>query len=353
MNKIDVKTIKKILVIRRDNIGDLICTTPAIHELRRKFPQARIAVLVNSYNADAVANNPDIDETYVYEKAKHVENKGRLSVWVSNFKLLLNVRRAKYDLAIGCAYRYSPRLARYTFLTGAKSRVGYVPFQDKSFYYNCPIAEPSEPLHEAVATFKLLEPIGISGEPPALILNPSEDEKEKVLKFLFPHTTTTSHTPHPNLVAMHISSRKENNRWPAERFIELGNVLIKKYNVTLLLLWAPGSDKNPRHPGDDEKATEIARGMSSKPILYKTTRLKELIAAVSVCKLVICCDGGAMHIAAALGKQVLTIWGSTDKRRWSPWKVENVVLQNGKRADEVSVEEALRAFDILWRKDIG
>ena len=146
------------------------------------------------------------------------------------------------------------------------------------------------------------------------------------------------------MVAMHISSRKENNRWPAERFIELGNELIKKYNVTPLLLWAPGSSKNPRHPGDDEKAAEIAKGMVSTPFLYKTTKLKELIAAISACKLVVCCDGGAMHIAAALGKPILSIWGSTDKRRWSPWKVENIILQKGLRADKVAVEEVVAAF---------
>ena len=60
----------RVLFIRRDNIGDLICTTPAIHALRKNFPAAKIGVLVNSYNADAVAGNPDVDEVYIYEKAK-------------------------------------------------------------------------------------------------------------------------------------------------------------------------------------------------------------------------------------------------------------------------------------------
>lgn len=54
----------KILFIRRDNIGDLICTTPAIHTVRKEYPDAKIGILVNSYNADAIINNPDIDEIY-------------------------------------------------------------------------------------------------------------------------------------------------------------------------------------------------------------------------------------------------------------------------------------------------
>ncbi|MBI3755490.1 MAG: glycosyltransferase family 9 protein [Deltaproteobacteria bacterium] len=168
------------------------------------------------------------------------------------------------------------------------------------------------------------------------------------MHFLLP--TSDSRLTTPNFIAIHISSRKENNRWPAERFIELGNELIKKYNVTPLILWAPGSSKNPRHPGDDARAAEIAKNMVSTPFLYKTTKLKELIAAISVCKLVVCCDGGAMHIAAALGKPIISIWGSTDKRRWSPWKVENIILQKGMNAAEVNTEEATAAFAALWKE---
>lgn len=347
MDKMNASNIKKILLIRRDNIGDLICTTPAIHALREKFPAAKIGILVNSYNADVVAGNPDIDEVYVYEKAKHAEGKNRFLVWMENLRLFLKIRGERYDVAIGCG-NYSPSLARYTFLTGAKNRIGYVRFGDRSISYNIPISELREPIHEVVAAFKLLEPLGISGEPPKLVLMPSVDEEKKVLHFLFP--TPNSEAQTHNFIAMHISSRKENNRWPAYRFIELGNELIKTYNVIPLLLWAPGSSKNPRHPGDDEKAAEIAKGMVSAPVLYKTIKLKELIAAISVCKLVICCDGGAMHIAAALGKPMLTIWGSTDKRRWSPWKVENIILQKGKNADEVNVEEVVAAFATLWKE---
>lgn len=355
MNKIDAKTIKKILLIRRDNIGDLICTTPAIRSLREEFPKVKLSVLVNSYNAGVLENNPDIDEIYVYEKAKHIEDKNRFSVWLKNLKLLLQIRRERYDVAIGCGYRYSPRLARYTFLTGAKKRIGYAPpnvrppgrhtVLQMPFFYNLPIPEPSEPIHEVVSSFRLLEPLGITGEPPGLVLMPSAREAEKAMQYLKHYGLT-----HNNIVAVHISSRKENNRWPAEGFIELGNELIEKYNVLPLLLWAPGSSKNSKHPGDDEKAFEIATGMVSVPVLYKTTKLKELIAVISLCKLVICCDGGAMHIAAALGKPILTMWGSTDKKRWLPWKVENIILQKGRNAADVNVEEVLAAFAKLWGK---
>ena len=61
----------KILVIRRDNIGDLVCTTPLFAALRARYPQAHIAALVNSYNAAVLEGNRDVDAVYAYTKLKH------------------------------------------------------------------------------------------------------------------------------------------------------------------------------------------------------------------------------------------------------------------------------------------
>jgi ADP-heptose:LPS heptosyltransferase len=62
-----------ILVVRRDNIGDLVCTTPLFSALRRRYPQAWIGALVNSYNAPVLDRNPDLDGVVVYTKLKHLE----------------------------------------------------------------------------------------------------------------------------------------------------------------------------------------------------------------------------------------------------------------------------------------
>ena len=94
----------KILVIRRDNIGDLILTTPLIHALRQRFPQAWIGALVNSYNARVLEANPDLDEVFVYTKAKH---RGSASVWSaywSTFRLIFRLRKLRVDYAIRCFF---------------------------------------------------------------------------------------------------------------------------------------------------------------------------------------------------------------------------------------------------------
>ena len=336
--------IKKILFIRRDNIGDLICTTPAIHAVREKFPNARIGVLVNTYNADVIINNPDIDEVYIYEKAKHAQDKKRLSVWWNNLKVIRKIRREQYDVAVGCG-TYSPRLARYTALTGAKRRVGYVPRNVRKFrWYNAPVLEPDQPAHEVETVFHLFSALGIHGPLPPMRVFPVEGEVQKTRGYL----TAVGIKRNKPLVAFHISSRRQQNRWPIEKFIELARDILNSKEAEIMLLWSPGSEKNVHHPGDDEKAKLFMRSVQPSPAAYKTSTVRELIAAISVCDLIVCGDGGAMHIAAALEKRIVTIWGSSDPVRWRPWGVTHLILQDKSgKAENISVQSVFGSVQRL------
>ena len=338
--------ITKILFIRRDNIGDLVCTTPPIRAGREQYPDAKIGILVNTYNADAVSNNPDIDEAYIYEKAKHAPDKSKLSVWLNNLRVLHKIRKERYDVAIGCG-AYSPRLARYTLLTGAKMRIGYLKKgMEKSKFYNMPLYDPEKKLHEVEKTFNLLTPLGIDGKPSELRVFPETGEVNKVKDFL----SSSGFPKEKPVIAFHISSRRPENRWPAQRFIELANLISANYAAAILLLWSPGSEKNVYHPGDDEKAELIKNSLTPSPVLYKTTYIRELIAALSVSSLVVCCDGGAMHIAAALGKPIVTIWGSTSPDSWAPWGTRHIILKKNRNAADISVEDAFTAVSKLLKQ---
>jgi len=55
----------RILVVRRDNIGDLVCTTPLIDALRARHPGAHLAALVTTYNAAVLARNPALDAVHL------------------------------------------------------------------------------------------------------------------------------------------------------------------------------------------------------------------------------------------------------------------------------------------------
>jgi ADP-heptose:LPS heptosyltransferase len=115
-----------------------------------------------------------------------------------------------------------------------------------------------------------------------------------------------------------------------------------------MLLWSPGSEKNVYHPGDDEKAGAIVNALGQAVLACRTSHLSELIAVLSMADIVVCGDGGAMHIAAGLGKPIVTMWGSTNQDRWRPFGIDHIILQgNSRRAEDISVEAVSAALDSL------
>ena len=346
-----------ILVIRRDNIGDLVCTTPLIHALRKHFPKARLSVLVNSYNRPVVENNPDIDVIYAYMKAKHREpGQSVLGVLWKRLQLMRELRRQRFDYAIIAGAHFLPRGMRLARAIKPKHIVGFtepgkrgIEHIDTGVTYTQP-----KPLHEAEDVFRLLAPLGISGEPPAMRLFPAAAAVASAQSAL-----RAKHLALDNLIGVHISARKPLNRWPAENFADLIRRLHQAHGADFMLFWSPGSVANPRHPGDDEKAQQIMDAVKDIPVLaYPTDSLDQLIAGLAQCRAVVCSDGGAMHIAAALGKPILCFFGKSDKTRWYPWKAPHVLLQPPSlNVADIGVDEASRAFDQLLarpaRKNAG
>jgi len=91
----------RILVIRRDNIGDLVCTTPLFAALRARYPHAQIAALVNSYNAAVLEGNPDIDAVHVYTKLKHrLPGESRLRIVLGRLRMLARLRSEPFDFVV-------------------------------------------------------------------------------------------------------------------------------------------------------------------------------------------------------------------------------------------------------------
>jgi ADP-heptose:LPS heptosyltransferase len=116
-----------------------------------------------------------------------------------------------------------------------------------------------------------------------------------------------------------------------------------------VLLWAPGRADDRLHPGDDEKSAAILSALPDVPILpVPTVRLEVLIAALAQCDRLILSDGGAMHLAAALGKPIVCLFGNSDAGRWRPWGVRYELLQPPSRSvADIPVDEVLAAYDRL------
>jgi ADP-heptose:LPS heptosyltransferase len=331
----------KFLIIRRDNIGDLVCTTPLVAALRKRYPEAWIGALVNGYNAPVLAGNPDFDAIYAYEKAKHREpGQSLLGVYAQRLRLLLSVRREGIDYAILAAPGWQPRSLALARLAGARQIVGFVPADGtrpsaaRHITHPVPYAHES-PLHETEDVFRLLAPLGIDGTPPATKVVARACSREE--------------PPGTLLVGVHISARKPSQRWPIERFAALMRALHAEHHARFRLFWAPGSAHNPKHPGDDEKARTLLDDVRELPVTpHATHELSALIDGLAACDVVVCGDGGAMHIAAGLGKPIVCLFGKSEANRWHPWAVPYVLLQHPSLdVAAITVAEAQSGFRAL------
>jgi ADP-heptose:LPS heptosyltransferase len=338
------KAYMKILVIRRDNIGDLVCTTPLLSSLRRHFPEAHLAVLANSYNAPVLAGNPDIDEVCVYQKAKHrTRGQTRFAVWWHTFRLLHRLRKTRFDVVLVATPGQQPAALKFArWVAGRRGRI---------IAYGTAADGISDPLlledvqtrlpsgHETQAVQCLLEPLGIVDVPGPTRVYP--DAKR----------ATAIALPSGNgpLIALHISARKPLQRWPIERFAELAHALYVQRQARFLLFWSPGAENHPQHPGDDDKARQLIALCADLPLLAcPTHRLEDLVAGLSRVDRVICSDGGAMHLAAGLGKPIVCFFGNSGAERWHPWGVPYALLQPASRnVADISVADTLAAFERL------
>jgi heptosyltransferase-3 len=339
----------KFLVIRRDNIGGLVCTTPLIASLRRRYPQSFIGALVNTYNRDVLAGNPDVDEVYAYTKAKHREEGESLPrVFADRLRLFLKLRRVGIDIAILATPGFQRHSLRFARLARAKRVLGFVERPGEGRIELAVPAGAPGALHEAQDIYRLLLPLGIAGEPPAAKVFADPLLLQRV-RDAFNSRIGARHGP---LVALHVSARRPAQRWPAERFADFARVLHRRFGAAFMLLWAPGSVGNRRHPGDDEKAQSLSQMLSGVPLLaYPTRSLGELIAALAFCDAVVCSDGGAMHLAAALAKPIVCFFGDSPPVRWHPWGTAHVLLQPETRhVANISVDEAVEAFERLMRE---
>ncbi len=341
----DLRYAQRILVIRRDNIGDLVCTTPLLTALRLHFPRAHLAALTNSYNLPVLAHNRDLDAVHAYTKLKHRPPERSLLQWLMRDRLGLRLalRRQHFDLVVLAAPEFNARATSFARATRAREVLGVTPDGKPGHGINLVPAIPQSAIHEVERVFALATALGITGKPPPLKLAPAQPAVDHMRRQLVPGTAAQP------LVGVHISARKPSQRWPVERFASLLQALKQSGDCRFALFWSPGAVDNPLHPGDDESAQRLLGYLGDFPITpVRTETLDALIAGLAACDTLICSDGGAMHLAAALGKSIVCLFGDSDAARWHPWGVDYELLQTASReVTDIGVDDVVAACQRL------
>ncbi|MEQ6341917.1 MAG: glycosyltransferase family 9 protein [Gammaproteobacteria bacterium] len=336
----------KILVVRRDNIGDLICTTPLLHAIRLRYPSAYVAVLVSSYNVEVLHGNPDIDETFIFlKRQQRSHGHNQLATLWKRWLLLRTLRQRCFDYVVlaNGGWRYCKKI-HGRHMIGFRERDNPDHRQPDIVV---PLANSTE-LHEVEKMARLGEALDVTNALGPTRLFPDMN----LVSALRARLGLTADAGTLPVVGIHISSRRPQQRWPIANFAALMRRIHAAQTVRFVLFWSPGRADDPMHPGDDEKADALLREVADLPVTAcPALTISELIAGMACIDSLICSDGGAMHVAAAFGKPIVCFFGHSIAAEWHPWGVPYVLLQPETRhVDDISVNEALAGYGRLLQQ---
>lgn len=324
---------KKILLVRNDNIGDAVLSTPALEALKELYPTCFIGVFCAGYSKEAFETNPYIDRLFVYEKAKHHAGiLAKLAAWVGHLRVMFRIRGEGFHFAVGVRSAFSRSNGSLVRWSGAKTKIVRLPQKSGDMgAFDAFIDEDTSDKHEMENVFDCLKIFGVENkgyEPLVRIPSWDAERAQKKLKeagFLG-----------DKYVVFHISSRLGQNRWKLKNFEKLSRLITNELGLKVAVTAAPKS-------AEESEAKKI---FSKKNAVYfETKTLFEFGSIVSGSVSFVTLDGGAMHFGSVFAPSVVAIFGKTNPAVWKPVnKRATVLTAEGKKADDVDVESAFLAL---------
>jgi ADP-heptose:LPS heptosyltransferase len=316
----------RILIIRRNRMGDMLLTVPLFHALRRHFPAAHIAVACDAAGAPIAQACPAVDDVMLLH-----------SGWNPWQAVLRNAAGLQdYDWVLAAKGGFDRRLAILTRLTNAPLRIGFERAgHHGSIFFTHPVLLPDEAKgeHQVETQMRLLRPLGLV-RAPEYSVDLSLELPEAARQFA---TDTLARFPFlgaPGYILVNISSTVR-QKFREEDYIALSKRLLGATNLAVGLVAAPL---------EQQKANEIALCMASRRIAaVETPGALDLAALLERAHFLVTPEGGAAHLAAAVGTPALVLWSEGPFQKWR---------SRGKRHAYVRAEphESLIPLERVWQE---
>ena len=301
-----------ILLIRLRLIGDVVFTTPLIRAVRRRYPDATIAYLVEEDAAPVVRGNPHLDEVIVTRRPVG------LAGLVEDLVLARRLRAARYDLVIDL--HCGPRSSWLTLATGAPTRIG-LDVTGRSWVYTVRIPRPRgpRPRHAVQNQWDLLAPLGIA--PP----DPREDAVEMpddpVAASRVDRRLAAAHiAPQHQIFVVHVSAGNPFRRWPAASFVDLICQIVVGDPLRRVVVTSGPSDAAAAAHIADEARARLSAERREAVLRCGEFDLAELRALTGRATLYVGGDSGPLHIAATTQVPIVGLYGPTLPVRSQPWR---------------------------------
>lgn len=291
--------VRRILVVELWNIGDVVLLLPFLSQLREIFPSARVTLLAKPHAREVLGETGLVDE--FLDDAAPSDNwlslNPLLGGWRDLWKLRARLRSRRFDIAFQC--RLHVREHVILAMSGARRRVGYAFGEGDTMLTDAvPVGDPHR--HKVADWMGLL---GVFGGPVATgyrELAVPETSRAAAGKFL----AGSAILPGDLVVGIHPGASVAEKRWPLERFAEVAASIAERPGVRVVAFAEPG--------GYGESLGDI------EGVALARTSLRDLIAFIDRCDVLVCNDSGPMHIAGGLDVTAVAIFSSGVARWFAP-----------------------------------
>lgn len=337
-NALDLRSVEfsRILLIKPSALGDVVHTIPVLVKLRARYPRARIDWLITPENAEIVRCHPALSNVVLFARRDFSKRGRRWRAFLSFFDLLKQIRRAKYDLVIDMHGQV--RSAFFALITGARVRIGFdrpikrtltvsaehdlknVPShgwrgarEGSWIAYTHRIPIPTLDVHAIDRYLWVGELLGFDDTPPDLTIYLSPETIRNVDRLLSEKGVSASQP----LIVLVPGTIWETKHWTIEGFAGVARQFLHDgYAVALA-----GTKR------DEQRSRQIAAAAPGACDLSGKTTPADLAALIRRAEVTVTNDSGSMHVAASLGKPMVSIFGPTNPVHIGPYERPDSVVR--------------------------
>jgi len=294
---------KKILILLHGSIGDVTRALPLAGLLRRRFPNATLAWSVEPASLPLVELCRAVDEIIVFDRPRGM---------TAFFRFLKAIRARRFDLVLDMQrHLKSGLISRWS---GAPCRLGFHRSDAKEFnwlFNNRYISAAGDDTPKILQYTKFAEYLGIDPRPIEWNLGLTAEDYGKAERLLG--------ETRRDFGVLFIGSRWESKRWFASQIAAAAAEIRRRHGFDLVFLGAPA---------DQALGNEAETMVQGKVInLVGRTSLRDAVAIIARARFCLGPDTGLMHIAAAVGTPVVSLWGATDPVRTGPYGFDDLAIR--------------------------
>lgn len=304
---------QQIGIVRRNGLGDLLCVMPLVSLCKQRFPGCQVTLFVDERGAPLVPYLEGIDRTIVLPSSANKYASFLKAAWENRYE--------KFDLLISAKPSPMKLLNLFLYFLRGTKRVAYVDKAWHSRLINQPLPyDPKEEKHQMVKCLRLLDP---SFESVPAVLRP---RLRVTPSFQFDQKT----------ILVSVTNNRLGSTLDADKTQRILNQIKKPFKVIINC-----------EPADVDRAKLLAKGLKMPSEVIPTPSFDTFISLIASVDAFFIGDGGIMHLAAALDKPQVVLFGGTKMWEWAPVSEKAVCLADPHNVNFIPEETIVEAIEVI------